>query len=650
MQKYFLHKNIYILLSAIFSVIGIFSFALNAEAAYVTACPYNFPTADFTLTTLPTSVFLTSERKSEFNALYSAEYASYHQKKVLDEVNSAFSSAATSFGVGASASAKQDVIAYDTAYDAACQDAKEWREYEASCAWVTVNVYDDDGVKTGTKQVWQCTKAKPISTGYSSSDNYYSANNAYPDIGTAEQAEATSKTELESALNAYSYELNIVVKDSVKGQVAYKKTQETAAATELATETYNTCIAAATTQTARNACDTEKQKALEIAAAETQGQESSTTISLEEEGKKDAAYIIKQTYVTCIASAKDDASKEQLCEDKKTIALDAAGMDEGEMNTLTAGETITAQSAVSTTLTPDQQAQAAALLANQEMASPKEMELLAALKEGCYKINPLSMNCLAQLPYYFIYKPASWLLIIAGYMFDASLSLSIDKEFVNQPFVKESWTVIRDFSNMLFIFILLYTGIQTILGLGDWRKTVLHIVIIALLINFSLFFTKVVIDAGNILAVGVFQAIGTEKNDLDKLVKKVSGGVPERNISGALVASFSPQKFLEKTGKVNEWNAVIVFLIAASVNAVAAYVLFKVALVFIGRLLAFWVLMILSPFAFISFTLKGDANIFGWYTSTLISQAFVAPVFLFLLYLVMTVISAGGGIMSAFAK
>lgn len=256
------------------------------------------------------------------------------------------------------------------------------------------------------------------------------------------------------------------------------------------------------------------------------------------------------------------------------------------------------------------------------------------------------VDCISLVTYYAVYKPATWLLIIAGYLFDTSIALSIDTHFVNQPFVADTWVVVRDFSNMLFIFILLYTGVQTILGLGNWRSTVLRVIIMALLINFSLFFTRVVIDAGNILAVGVYEAMGVVKTGPSAILKP--GGPVERNLSESLVANFQPQQFLSKAGKVGGTNSTIIFIVAAIVNLFAAYVMFSVALIFVGRLLAFWFLMIASPFAFISIALP-RGNIFDWWMSTLLNQSFVAPVFLFLLYVLMKILSASGGILQGFA-
>ncbi len=242
---------------------------------------------------------------------------------------------------------------------------------------------------------------------------------------------------------------------------------------------------------------------------------------------------------------------------------------------------------------------------------------------GCVLLVPIYFT------YYLVYKPAAILLTVAGLIFDFALSLSIDKTFINQGFVASSWTVIRDFSNMAFIFILLYTGISTMLGMGNWRKTVIQVVIIALLINFSLFFTKIVIDAGNILAVGIYSSMG-----------QVPAAGQSGNLSAALVSSIQPQNFITTAAGVGAVNSIMIFVVAAIVNIAVAYALFSVALIFVGRILAFWFLMIISPFAFISTALP-KGNKFGWWLDMLLAQAFVAPIFLFALYLILQIINSG---------
>lgn len=242
-------------------------------------------------------------------------------------------------------------------------------------------------------------------------------------------------------------------------------------------------------------------------------------------------------------------------------------------------------------------------------------------------------GCAPIIVYNVIFRPASFVLSLSASLFDYSLALSIDRTLVDQEFVNNAWTIMRDFANMAFIFILLYAGITTILGGDDWRRTVIQVVIVALFINFSLLFTKVIIDTGNIFAVGIYNALGPDPQNSG------GGGVQKRELSGSLVEALQPQNFTDTAAKGTAFDALVVFIIAAAVNLAVAWAFFKVALVFLGRLIGFWVLMIVSPIAFIS-TATPKGEIFHSWLHKLIDITFVAPVFLFFMYLILLVLQS----------
>ncbi len=264
-------------------------------------------------------------------------------------------------------------------------------------------------------------------------------------------------------------------------------------------------------------------------------------------------------------------------------------------------------------------------------------------------------SCFQLIPVWFAYITfifSAGILMLVGWVFDTVLNLSIDTTFINQDFVSKVWVIVRDFSNMVFIFVLLYTGIQTMFGMGDWKKTVLRVVIIALLINFSLFFTKVIIDAGNILAVGIYKSMGV-KTATEAKKMNVTGNasqLEERSLSVAIAASVGPQQFLGAAGKPNSvFMVAVIFFIGAIVNILVAWALLRAAIIFIGRIIGFWFLMVISPFAFISLTLPQLEHNFHEWLKNILGLAFVAPVFLFFLYLIMTVLK-DGGILASLAK
>ncbi len=274
-------------------------------------------------------------------------------------------------------------------------------------------------------------------------------------------------------------------------------------------------------------------------------------------------------------------------------------------------------------------------------AAPVDPDGISAGADALFKNAKCAYLCTNMIPLflaYVLFIATAGILVLAGYIFNAILFLGITKDFINQPFVGELWIIVRDFSNMAFIFVLLYAGIQTMLGFPGWQKAVRNVVIIALLINFSLFFTKVVIDAGNVLAVGIYSSMGAES----KNAYATSGSTKERDLSGVIATAISPEKFLAGTEKTTSAFVIsVIFIIGAITNLLVAWALFRVAIVFVGRIIGFWFLMIISPFAFISLTVpKLESNFHDW-LKNLLGLAFVAPVFLFFLYIIIRVLNSG---------
>ncbi len=270
------------------------------------------------------------------------------------------------------------------------------------------------------------------------------------------------------------------------------------------------------------------------------------------------------------------------------------------------------------------------------------------------------LGCFARVVYYVLFVPTSFIFSLAGQLFDFSMGYTLDsasygKTADSTSFVEKGWTITRDIANIFFILILLYIAIATIFDLGiSAKKAIPMLVVVALLINFSLFFTRVVIDAGNILGTVFYNGLGTDKVDTSHS-PWVSGD--SKNISVALVAKFNPQVLFEsaKSLKLNTPGGVntgagtssnwpiafaIITLIMSIINLVGAYIFFVIAFLFIGRVIALWLLMIFAPIAFISIILPGGFGgklgdmEWGKWKDTLISQTFMVPIFLFFLYLI----------------
>src|SRR3989338_1077359 len=120
------------------------------------------------------------------------------------------------------------------------------------------------------------------------------------------------------------------------------------------------------------------------------------------------------------------------------------------------------------------------------------------IDDGCSGLfNSSFTGCFLKLIYYSLFQLPAFLLWLSALFFNALISIGLSSEMTStSTFLSNAWTVVRDLSNIFFILILLYISIKTILGLGghEVKKMIFHVIIMALLINFSMFFTKVVID------------------------------------------------------------------------------------------------------------------------------------------------------------
>lgn len=243
------------------------------------------------------------------------------------------------------------------------------------------------------------------------------------------------------------------------------------------------------------------------------------------------------------------------------------------------------------------------------------------------------------------------LLGFSGLFLDYIIDLTVVKlagNLENITAINNTWKVIRDLANMSFIFILLYQGIRMVLGLSDGKNSVQNVVkniiVAAILVNFSLFFTKVIIDASNIVTLGFYRSI-------------VSSGtgevIPGYETNFGLAGAFMKALRLSSLYKVNffeTWASTalsgaqgpLVFAGNTVFMLIATFVFLAVAIMFIIRYLSFIILLIMSPIAFVAMAIPGLNDLKEKYVKTLTSQALFAPVFMLLTWVMLTLAGDSG--------
>lgn len=227
-----------------------------------------------------------------------------------------------------------------------------------------------------------------------------------------------------------------------------------------------------------------------------------------------------------------------------------------------------------------------------------------------------------------------FILWLTGFLFDfiintTILNLSGTLGHFN-PFINGAWTFFRDLSNIIFIFLILISAIKIILA-GDLfgQKRVLgKIIVVALIINFSLFFTKLIIDVSNIATTGLYNSFLQAKSGADDSISTAVSGYLR------IVTLFEPSQvsaMFATPGEISKW--VVLTIVGSIIMFVTSLVFLAASLMFAIRFLVFFLCMVTSPLAIVSTVVPSGGKFFSKWWNLLLRNAFYAPVFFILLYI-----------------
>lgn len=254
----------------------------------------------------------------------------------------------------------------------------------------------------------------------------------------------------------------------------------------------------------------------------------------------------------------------------------------------------------------------------------------------------------------------SWLVFLSGMLLNLTITITVvnmSAVINNISAITDGWEIFRNLSNIAFIFILLYISISMILGLTsiDVRKTITKVIVVALLINFSLFFTKALVDVSNITTIHFFNLAGqsagdaTEEsllegiNDLDNglsfalmehLKLPTIYKTASRNIQGN-ANSEGAESILSRAA-----NLIPRLLFSSWLMLLAALIFFITSFFFIARFVILIFLMMTAPLAFIAMILPQTSGTAKKWWSTLSSQLIFAPVYMILTFITLKIMKS----------
>jgi len=254
----------------------------------------------------------------------------------------------------------------------------------------------------------------------------------------------------------------------------------------------------------------------------------------------------------------------------------------------------------------------------------------------------------------------SFFLTIAGNILDIAINFSVLGTGFStfHATIQSIWTLARDVCNVFFIFILLYIAIEQIIGQAGskLKGTLASVVISALFINFSLFFTGLIIDAGNLVATALLNQVTAISQPLPQTtvssgINALASGVTSLATGGAPAGPQISSRIMNGMGLVTLYQGgdvqsmlsiSVSSLIASTLELilflVTTFVFILMALLILGRFVMLIFLMATAPLGFmggsgVSFL---DEAAKSW-RKELINQTLVAPIFAFFILLIVEV-------------
>lgn len=258
------------------------------------------------------------------------------------------------------------------------------------------------------------------------------------------------------------------------------------------------------------------------------------------------------------------------------------------------------------------------------------------------------------LMYWIISLPlliASLFLYVAGALFDNSLAFTISNFSANYASyfsagVDQVWGSFRDVGNIVMIGVFVYIAFRTMLGMESFgmKSFAARLVIVALLINFSLFFTKIIVDVSNITAIQFVRATGTAVGDTSGVL---GTGVGQQTNATSIAQTFADRaglKGISFTGAADVVRKIgaddklpsgsslrYIFLTTIFFLAVASVLLYG-AILLITRMVVLILLMVTSSFAWVSYMTPKLEKFWGMWWDNMVRYALFAPVYMLLIW------------------
>ncbi|MFA6105783.1 MAG: hypothetical protein WC725_04305 [Patescibacteria group bacterium] len=211
------------------------------------------------------------------------------------------------------------------------------------------------------------------------------------------------------------------------------------------------------------------------------------------------------------------------------------------------------------------------------------------------------------------------------------IQIAAYNNYLDSTAVNTGWILIRDLTNMVFVVALLAIAFGTILGIEhyEWKHMLFKLVSAAILVNFSRIICGILIDISQVVMMTFLNGIAA-----------TMGGNLIRTFSLEKIQSFRPGV----SGALIDPATVFITAMAAVFISVTILVVMGIMLgMLVGRMIVLWVLIVLSPVAFVLGVLHQTEHYASEWWGEFGKNVITGPVLIFFIWL--TLVTVGSGVM-----
>lgn len=202
-------------------------------------------------------------------------------------------------------------------------------------------------------------------------------------------------------------------------------------------------------------------------------------------------------------------------------------------------------------------------------------------------------------------------------------------DFTHISGITAGWKILRDVSNMFFIVILLLMSFATILKMQTYgyKELLKNLIIMAILINFSKTIAGLIIDIGQVVMLTFVSAI-----------KDVAAGnlITAFGIDELMKLDTASSGLADGAGDVT--SIVLAYFLAGIMILLASVIVMIFIIMLVMRIIMLWILVVVSPIAFLANTFPATKQYFNKWLSALFKEVMIGPVLIFFLWLSLSIL------------